>query len=200
MDESYRLPFEKQPLHLDHPRVFGTFSYNARGGYDETWIPMRTHGEYAFETVELPPLELFAKLEDPLSGKTVPDEEFRAYYNLPRNAEPGTLVVGYKPAFFNNDVMLYAAPLIKGVRAAEGERPPGGFEAYTLEGGLFVKISEVNPDGSLYLRGEPGWDVEFINFPDEAAPEITRSTDFTRHCRMVQTGGGKYYELFVPIK
>ena len=198
MKEPRKLPFEKQKLCLDHPRVFATCSYKARGGYDETWIPFRMQGKYVFETVELPPLKVFAKTEDPLNGRTVPDEELRTYYSLRGNANPGTLIVGYKPAFFNNKIMLYAEPLIKGVIA--GETVPDGFETYTLEGGRFVKITEVNPDGSLYLRGEPGWDAEFINFPDKEAPEIKGNTDFSRTFRMLQTGYGKYYELYVPLK
>lgn len=200
LDEPFRPPFEKQRIDLDHPRVFATMCCDARGGYDETWIPMRVRGEYAFELVELPPLQVFAKLEDPLNGKTVPDEELRTYYSLTGNADPGTLVVGYKPAFFPNNVMLYAEPLVKGVVAADDATPPDGFDTYVLDGGRFVRITEVNPDGTLYRRGEPGWDVEFINFPDEAAPNITDSTDFSRYCRMFQTGNGMFFELFVPVK
>ncbi|MCL2512315.1 MAG: GyrI-like domain-containing protein [Oscillospiraceae bacterium] len=199
MDEPHKLPFEKQHLSLDHPRVFGTYSYDARGGYDETWIPFRAEGEFKFETVELPPLRLFAKLEDPLNGKTVPDEELRTYYSLPGNAEPGTLAVGYKAEFFKH-VMLYAEPLKKGVIAGESAVCPDGFNEYMLEGGKFVKITETNPDGSPYLRGEPGWEAEFVDFPRKNAPDISESTDFSRHCRMLQTGNGKYYELYVPVK
>ena len=200
MDEPYKQPFEKQSLCLDHPRVFATKCYDARGGYDETWIPMRFRGEYTFEILSLPPMRMYAKPENPLNGKTVPDEELRTYYSLAGSAAPGSLVVGYKPAFFENNVMLYAAPLIKGVPAADGDEAPDGFGEYTLDGGLFVKITEVNPDGSPYPRGEPGWDVEFISFPNAEAPGIAHSTDFSRHCRMVQTGYGKYYELYVPVK
>lgn len=199
MDEPHKQPFEKQNLSLDHPRVFATKSYDARGGYDETWIPFCMNGNVVYELVELPPLKVFAKLEDPLNGKTVPDEELHTYYNLPGNANPGTLIVGYKPALFDNNVMLFAAPLVKGVIASDSAAPPDGFDVHILDGGKFVKITKVNPDGSLYLRGEPGWEVECINFPDKAAPEISNRTDFSRHCRMLQTGGGKYYELYVPV-
>ena len=101
-------------------------------------------------------------------------------------------------AFFNNNVMLYAKPLLKGFEA--GNEMPAGFDMYELEGGSFIKITETNPDGSLFMRGEPGWDVEFIKFPNEEAPEINAETDFIRHCRMLQTGYGKYYELYVPVK
>ena len=199
MDAPYKQPFEKQSVCLDHPRVFATKYYDARGGYDETWIPMRLRGKLVYECIELPPLKVFAKLEDPLNGNTVPDEELGTYYHLPGNAHPGTLIVGYKPAFFDNNDVVYAAPLVKGVIASDSAAPPDGFEVHSLDGGKFVKITEVNPDGSLYLRGEPGWEVEFIVFPDKAPPEISHSTDFSRHCRMLQTGGGMYYELYVPV-
>jgi hypothetical protein len=96
---------------------------------------------------------------------------------------------------------FYAAPLVKGVMASENATPPDGFAAHLLDGGKFVKITEVNPDGSPYLRGEPGWEVAGITFPfpDKVVPEFAQNTDYSRHCRVLQTGGGKYYELYVPV-
>jgi len=187
-------------LFLDPPRVFATPCHNARGGYEETWLPMRKWGRLVYELVELPPLTVFAKLEDPLNGHTVPDEELRTYYTLPGNAHPGTLIVGYTLAVVNN-MPFYAAPLVKGVMASENATPPDGFAAHILDGGKFVEITEVNPDGSPYLRGEPGWEVAGIDFPfpNKVVPEFAQNTDYSRHCRVLQTGGGKYYELYVPI-
>lgn len=171
-----------------HPRAFNEYYYNARGGYSEIGIPMRPQGEQRFEPVELAPMRVFGKLEDPQNGVTISDAELASYYDIPENDEPGTLVVGFKAAHIN-DIMFFAEPLIKGAPSAKGE--------YTLEGGRFLKICEAYPDGSPFPTHEPGWAVEWgVFLKNSGRAEVP---DLSRHSRMVQREHGLYYEYYLPI-
>ena len=187
----------KQHLHyFNHPRGFNEYYYRARGGYSEISIPIRTQGTMTYEEVTLNDCRLFAKLEDPINNITVPDTELHSLYNLAFNSQPGSLIVAFKMKVLN-DIPFFSEPLIKGVFASEDVNAPEGFTEIFLKGGKFIKITELNPDGSPHLSMEPGWEVEEIRcFPSDVHPQ---QVDYTRHCRMVQSGSGRYYEYYIPI-
>lgn len=178
----------RMPLNTcQHPRAFNQYIFPARGGYSEIGVPMRPGGESEFVEVEVAPFPVYAKLEDPLNGQVVPDAEFKGFFDHPANAQPGTLVVGYRVQIFDG-VMLYSEPLVKGFPA--GPDQPRGFARMELGGGRYVRIREPG------ITREPGWDVEWICSLRE---KCGKDPDPSHRCFLIERERGARFEIYIPV-
>jgi hypothetical protein len=179
---------------MHHPRGFNEYVYNARGGYSEIGVPMRLVGKRRFELVELPPQRVIGKLEAPPESVVTQADQER-FYDMPENAEEGTYVIGFTQVLIQSPVAdnlwaYFDKPLVQGVLAKPNASAPDGLSEFTLDSGLYVKVTEGIPNGVL------GWELGRI---ENVEKETGRAHDQTRQFVYKQCAYGKSYELYVPV-
>ncbi|HHT26730.1 MAG TPA: hypothetical protein GXZ82_05735 [Firmicutes bacterium] len=179
---------------IHHPRGFNMYLYKARGGYCEIGIPMRLLGNRRFDVVELTPQQVFGKLEAPPESM-VTEGDIRRFYSMTENREPGTYVIAYTVTVVDegqNMRVYYDEPLIQGVLAEADLAVPAGLQSVTLDGGLYVKVTEDIPNGVL------GWEAGGITA--EIPQRTGHAYDSARRFIYKQCDYGKRYELYVPVR
>lgn len=185
----YRPRFEVDLL--AHPRAFLELYYTGRGLYSEVYTPIRLMGERRVELVERPVTLLIGKEEAP-PASVVTAADMRAFYDLDANVEKGRCVLAYHFELHRGQY-YFQKPVIKGAEVADIARVPAGMQAFTLEGGRYVRLSETLPNGEL------DWSLGGYAFK-EMEKETGYQLDLSRLFIVEQMEYGRAFALYVPVK
>lgn len=175
---------------LNHPRAFIEYQYTGRGGLCETAVPMRKQGERRIKLVEKNECLLVGKDEAP-PDSTVTEADINVIYNLESSLEKGSITAAFRYEMHGG--LLFKKPVIRGAEVADFDDVPAGMNTYTLEGGRYVKITETLPNGG-YDWWTPNYAFRDMN--SETGYEI----DLSRLLIVRQTGYGREFELYVPVR
>lgn len=176
---------------LNHPRAFVGISDSGRGAYCEVWTPIRPMGQRVVELVERPVSRLIGKEAAP-PEKVIAPEDIDTFYELEANPEKGSCTFAFRYEM-HNKMGFFGKPIIKGFEVAEFDDVPDGLETFVLEGGRYAKITETVPNGELDWA-TPVWALF------KMAEETGYQPDLERLFYVRQTGYGRAFELYVPIK
>jgi len=192
-DYIFAAPYET-PYALDtinHPRAYVWIDYDGRGAYSEVYNPVRLTGRRVVEPVERPVCKLIGKEAAP-PEKAIAPADIDAFYELEANPEKGSCTFAFRYEM-HNKMGFFGKPVIKGVEVAEFGDVPEGMETFTLEGGRYVKVTETLPNGELDWI-TPGWALFAM------ADETGYEPDLERLFYVRQTGYGRAFELYVPVR
>jgi predicted transcriptional regulator YdeE len=189
----YETPYAIDCLH--HPRAWVEIIYDGRGPYTDVYSPIRRMGQRVVELVERPVSKLIGK-EAALPEKVIAPEDIDTFYDLEANPEKGSCTFAFRFEM-HNKMGFYAKPVIKGVEVAQFDTlcddVPEGMETFTLEGGRYVKVTETVPNGEMDWT-MPEWALFAM------ADETGYEPDLERLFYVRQTGYGRAFELYVPVK
>ena len=144
-----------------------------------------------FELVERPACRLIG-IEAALPEKAIAPADIQAFYNLEANPEKGSCTLAFRYEM-HNDMAYFAKPVIKGAEVVEFSKVPDGMETFVLEGGKYAKITETLPNGEL------DWQAPWYALC-EMEKETGYEPDLTRLFFVHQTGYGREFALYVPVK
>lgn len=196
-DYVFEAPYETQHAidSVNHPREFVWMEYDGRGAYSEVYSPIRPMGHRVVELVERPICRLIGKEAAP-PAKVIAPEDIDAFYDLEANPEKGSCTFAFRYEM-HNKMAFFGKPVIKGVEVAAFDTlcddVPEGMETFVLEGGHYAKITETVPNGELDWV-TPVWALF------KMAEETGHEPDLARLFYVRQTGYGRAFELYVPVK